>query len=389
MNGRCETDPLDKAVDVCDRCYGEFCDSHLLHPKGRKHPLCSECALMASGVRGSSKVVYRGARKTAKKRRKELQEATESAEAHVFEFFDHDTSSSEGSTVKVDDTAEESDELTDDDDIPIPDPTEVNPTAQQTEDTNAQSVDETPPTPAVAKLEQLRKAAEAQSDADDGSLIEPPPGSMTSASVLGDDIPAELLERRRSFGSEHSTSKPDTGEDGLAALPNRQSTRPPVAPPPERAPTPAIVASSETNEPSSRKLPAAEDRRRPTPPPTHRRTTAPMIGEVRNVAGRRSADTPTETETTQPAARVNQSARAGAIVPDGALNAVDVFDADHQRAPEPEAEPDTTEPQQVAEPTDSGRADVDSQGNWIPPVLRGIAPDAAEAKANLPQRPRR
>jgi hypothetical protein len=32
------------------------------------------------------------------------------------------------------------------------------------------------------------------------------------------------------------------------------------------------------------------------------------------------------------------------------------------------------------------RHDTDASGNWIPPILRGLAPDARQAKVNLPRR---
>ncbi|MGI9614386.1 MAG: hypothetical protein ACR2QO_15855, partial [Acidimicrobiales bacterium] len=421
MNGRCETDPLDKAVDVCDRCYGEFCDSHLLRPKGRKHPLCGECALMASGVRGTSKIVLRGDRKTAKKRRKELLEAGSPTDSRVFEFFDQEARSAEESADQAEKDHQPSDESPGDSDDGNTRSPDVGDATQTPPKSGAQSVDETPATPAVAQLEQLRKEAEAQSDPSPDAEITPSTDSKTSSSASGNDIPAELLERRKSFGTERSTLQPDVGHDGLAPLPNRQSTRPPTAPPPERASAErasAERASAEGNaesaaakRPASRELPPAKDRRRATPPPTHRRATAPMIGEVRNVAGRRSDDAPAETGNAEPSAGQETDA------PDGALNAVDVFDADRRRASAPKtkpeitapktkpeitapkaepeisepeiSEPEITEPPQVDEAADSGRADVDSQGNWIPPVLRGIAPDATEAKADLPQRPRR
>ncbi len=38
--------------------------------------------------------------------------------------------------------------------------------------------------------------------------------------------------------------------------------------------------------------------------------------------------------------------------------------------------------------TSKQRADIDARGSWIPPALRGIAPDAAEAAENLPRRQR-
>jgi len=75
MNGRCETDWIDHAVDVCDRCYGEFCSTCLMELPGRKHPLCLDCALTRSGARQSrSRKPARGAKASAKKRRKELKE---------------------------------------------------------------------------------------------------------------------------------------------------------------------------------------------------------------------------------------------------------------------------------------------------------------------------
>ncbi len=88
MNGRCETDPFDQAVDVCQSCYGEFCSACLLVPKGRKHPVCKDCAVISSGVRPGAKHPVRGERKTLKQRRKHLR-AQPSQD--TFRFFDEDT----------------------------------------------------------------------------------------------------------------------------------------------------------------------------------------------------------------------------------------------------------------------------------------------------------
>ena len=41
-----------------------------------------------------------------------------------------------------------------------------------------------------------------------------------------------------------------------------------------------------------------------------------------------------------------------------------------------------------AEDQSGQRADIDANGNWIPPILRGMAADAKDAKANLPKRRR-
>jgi hypothetical protein len=403
MNGRCETDPLDRAVDVCDRCYGEFCNDHLLRPKGRKHPLCSDCALTASGVRGSGKVTLRGERKTAKKRRKELHDAVTSDE-QVFDFFDADPST------KII-TTDHSDGANDDDDddlIPIPDfepvisakggkstaaaaggagqskadvDSEPKPKALESRPASGdQDSDEPPSTPAVARLEQLRREAEAQEH----------------------QAAAQITPKRTTPPATNLGAAPSPAP--TAPLPNRQSTRP-AAPPPERAPARAEAGSGETT--TAAPTPGSE-RRRSVPPPAHRRPTAPMIGEVRNVAGRRADDS---TETPTPAVTANDPEPL-----DPALNAVEVFDAgrDVQSAPNvpsatdpntPQADPPALEPQrrravddtdqdedqeqeQDGGNSDAARADLDAHGNWIPPVLRGISPDAAEAKADLPQRPR-
>ena len=75
MNRRCENNVTDHAVDVCDSCYGEFCDECLIYPKTRSHPICKECGLIASGVRGNTKVKKLGDKKSARSRREELHAA--------------------------------------------------------------------------------------------------------------------------------------------------------------------------------------------------------------------------------------------------------------------------------------------------------------------------
>ena len=99
MNGRCETDPLDRAVDVCDSCYGEFCQQCLIQPRGRRHPLCTDCALALSGVRGHVSPQVRGDRRTAKERRTELKASAAQDDEQVFRFFDADQAAFEPQAV--------------------------------------------------------------------------------------------------------------------------------------------------------------------------------------------------------------------------------------------------------------------------------------------------
>ena len=89
MNGRCENHLLELAANVCDSCYGEFCDECLKQPGSRKHPICTDCILLASGVRTGAKTERRGEKRTARSRRKALQERQGSLPG-AFRFFDED-----------------------------------------------------------------------------------------------------------------------------------------------------------------------------------------------------------------------------------------------------------------------------------------------------------
>ncbi len=87
MASRCFTDPLDPADDVCDTCYGNYCLEHLVHAKGRKNPICIECALRLSGVRSGGKIPPVDDPKTAASRRAELKRDSQK-ERPVFLYFD-------------------------------------------------------------------------------------------------------------------------------------------------------------------------------------------------------------------------------------------------------------------------------------------------------------
>lgn len=421
MNGRCETDPLDRAIDVCDRCYGEFCETHLVQPKGRKQPFCSDCALTASGVRGSARIEPRGDRRTAKRRRKELREAVVHDE-QVFEFFDYEAADDSPGRDDVDSAPTPDLEPTthlepaaDDDpertDPESPGPGSTTPPVEADEGSDTKSsepgdgelrrsvdpipLEDTPPTPAVAQLEKLRREAQERARSAVGG---------GSDSVDDAEPPSERTPE----------TPPRTAPAPVRApLPNRQSTRP-SAP---AADAERVSAAEEIEQPRlTTSGERAVDRRQPAPAPTHRRPTAPTIGEVRNVAGRRTDDNRTQ------AASGQHRPQPGGVAPGGALNAVDGFDADRQdRVPRPTAPPPAPRPGPTAAgrpvgaeaPIDAGSpdaeggtnsttpaelersadieskgADVDDRGNWVPPILRGISPDAAEAKANLPQRRR-
>ncbi len=89
MNGRCDNDPLDVADDICDICGGEFCTTCVIWPRGQtKPPVCKTCALKNSGLRGTTKTERKASRRDAKKRREELIETRHERADGKFKFFD-------------------------------------------------------------------------------------------------------------------------------------------------------------------------------------------------------------------------------------------------------------------------------------------------------------
>ena len=88
MNGHCDFHTFERAVDVCDLCYGDLCRTCALALKGRKDRVCKDCALAVSGIRGSGKPEIRGDRRTVKERRKAYAEAEPPED--YFQYFDTD-----------------------------------------------------------------------------------------------------------------------------------------------------------------------------------------------------------------------------------------------------------------------------------------------------------
>ena len=333
MNGRCETDPLDRAVDVCDSCYGEFCSACLVQPKGRRHPICSECALIAAGVRAGAQPDRRGSRRSSKKRRAALKEQF-TDEPKLFEFFDavgsdddpapepEPTDETSEPRANGDPEPEPTDETGQDESVPEQDSGPIGDlaSAPEPEEAPTESTGVQPTTPAVAKLNQIRETQQQ------------------------DEAPAPEPE-----------SEPD-----LRAVAKSTVVREPDGQPEESEPT------------VKPEPPVAAPRRRRSDQVDgdgERQATAPMIGEVRVIGGRRSTDIAEPEPDPQPDLA---TVGGGAITGPGAPNAVDEFDAGGRDA--------------IAAST---KADTDASGNWIPPILRGMAPDAREAKASLPQRRKR
>ncbi len=72
----CRRHPFILSENLCGRCGDEFCRECLVFPRGQKLPLCTDCAIAASGVRAQSApgLKKREIRARAKARARELRE---------------------------------------------------------------------------------------------------------------------------------------------------------------------------------------------------------------------------------------------------------------------------------------------------------------------------
>ncbi|MEZ5407541.1 MAG: hypothetical protein R2761_05900, partial [Acidimicrobiales bacterium] len=355
-------------------------------PKGRRHPICTHCTLALSGVRGHATVQTRGDRKTAKQRRAELQAAAaEPADEKVFRFFDADTEEAEsgtdgagrkggrrgarrdrrGKAVSAEPGRKPSS-------APLPMPAEVaaaaaalkaraNGEGSDAEQGRDGRVRRDPGDPtelvtvtgAVARLEELRR----QGTPPAGSPVPPVPATAT-ATATADEISTDE--------GAPEASDPDVGGE----RPQAEAAAPDTAPARKGGPPPKPRSAAAPTPRPDRRRPEGADREGRPP-------TAPMVGEVRTIGGRRSSDQapPPQPARSRAAAAAPTTAeeRPTDAAPDDddelvdvgeALSGVEKFDARHPAAP---GDGESDGPR---------KADTDSRGNWIPPILRGMAPDA-------------
>ncbi len=454
MNGRCETDPLDRAEDICSVCGGQFCPNCLVHPRGTtKPPTCKACAFANSGLRGSKSDGKGISKRQWKKLRAQLAEELEASpeeEAPVIEFFDLQEKVDDPVLRRVppaDDEGEsEADPVTETDLAgaisglpPVDDP----PPAER-EPPPSQAVSPAPPAPTpddaaslgpisldVDPLAQAPEASAPAADPIDAPAPPPPPPtgpapesappSPFDQPVAVDATPesaAELLARLKAdepiasqYRAPEQQPPPAAGRPDLAVDPFGGASTPPPghAPAASTLPDPFATAPVEpAPSPTERSspFPSAE----PTPSTTPRSTWTPPTPPPRGTAlddmANGAAPPPAPSFEAPPApAPTPQPPIADPPIPDPPRSEP-LSPSPAQGTPTPEPPPALTFNRRTDDATpaavqfdpltsDNGNepapdpasaADTDASGNWIPPILRGMAPTEEREAVPLPRR---
>lgn len=351
MNGRCDYEPLDVAEDICDLCGGEYCQTCLLWPRGHKRPpVCKPCAIKNSGVRGSAKTERKSTRREAKKRREELLETKDERSQGGFVFFDE----------------------SEDFDLPTDEFTGSGPDAE----------------PTRRRLSLGRKKGGEEEDgattADRGMNSDSQLNDVATGHDSGDADPSEaerveddpttptdphsataLLERIRATGHHPGTQIAGPSVESLE-LPDILRPSEPV----DSAPPVGFPQAFHDADPFS------------SPEPHQSEAAA---GEPVFAAERPSFDPQFDPFSLQVDPFVPTMED-----PFGPAPAQTVHVAPSQPPPSPPLPPEPLPPEPPETRTMPGAgatsADIDAKGNWVPPVLRGMAPKEERVKETLPRR---
>lgn len=356
MNGRCENDPIDRANDVCQMCAGEFCPACIIYPHGQKKPgVCKECAIAGSGLRGSSASAKRMSSRQVKKRRQDLADLAVEAGDQKFQFFDEDeTFELKGPLVGPEfDEPEE------------PKRRRVPKMKRTKTDEVPQHSSEMPPAPMAPNDDSGLDVDTEEDDAIDiaATLDALTPRTQTPAPVPKGPSATELLEKLKEV----------KGPDAVPAF-SEPTSESPVA-------DPWVPAGKDPWVPAERSVDRFEA---PAPAPTVHEPTAPAP-TFHEPAFHQPAfhdDDPFAATAPTPSHRRAEDPPAPAPVASAAPTEVAAAPDNLDLSMNPFA---TDEPAPVGASTQSTKADTDSSGNWVPPILRGMAP-VDERDPNLPRR---
>ncbi len=442
VNGRCKTDPLDRAEDICEACGDSFCGSCLVFPRGRKKPpVCKECALANSGLRGSGTGSTLSKREW-KKRRKDLQEALEAAppDEPAMQFFElvETTASARGAMngaasngAAVTNTEVSEDVATGllggislatrfgapEEFAGLEDQLADSPAGEPDSQALEQTLPDSPPTQ------------------DPAEIPAPQPAAPSIPSATARESATELLEKLKASKSEPAAEvqtqpglevqtqpgldHPAFANTGPAPLANSQYPSP-TAPAGSKAP--GIDLEIDPFSAGEAKQTAVPSPVAPQPPPQPQPQPQPPVSQAEAVSFNRSADeearetaapsthqaatngsqpsqpTPVWTPPAPPpkGTRLNQTSSAPApavpVAPAAPVAAVQITPtevAPVQVAPTevaPVAPPPAAQPAAPTNQPSAQKADTDATGNWIPPILRGMAPQTEREATPLPKR---
>ena len=440
--------------------------------KGRRHPVCTRCARVLSGIRPGYSIERKGPKNSAKKRRDALLLAT-AEEENTFAYFEPESAAAveEGdaprsrlhrlgrrsSRIKGEDSRSEA--ADDAANAPLPrkrvraeqpmpavdqlaqlreeqaasadhadaPPIVVLPTTEaQAEQGPTNSQGEAPPsvvepvaseTPLTTSIPDLTEETTHPEAEAAGPIADPDSGqklmgrtSKPEASTPKAAEPASA-EPEIAATADSTITEPETAEPEIAAIADLEpepaigepeSTEPEIADPASAAA--AASGPDESRVPDTAMAvdePAAEHPDvAPGIPANPKRTyperrkgeqlkkqlgkpkTAPMIGEIQTIGGRRSTDA-IQAET------VIAAEQSPAVTGGPESGGVDSFDA-HQAGLTPVAtiiaDDQSEEESEKESENEKVKHDVDAKGNWVPPILRGMAVDARKAAADLPKR---
>ncbi len=390
MNGRCENDALDGAVDVCDACGGEFCQDCLLFPNGnKKAPLCTACAISTSGVRKAAKRPRLQSKSSASKRRKELRKLAAEQQTQSLVVLD---------------------------DLPDVDFGQAEEPKPKKRRLRRRSDNVPEPEPVEAADSSLGDDSSYEHDAFVPFDFEADTGAAGPASALIDEIRTngaiEQVTNDEANMWNFPTEIPDSHDGSELTFETEPDIRYEPEPDFEPEPTPVPVATAEP-EPEPTPVPMAQE---PAPkwealhnPDASNPFDDPSAGRVKSTPSAPApAPAPAPASTEAPAfappaeeRRVNRVPSPQHRSPSPATTA----QAPAAPAPlvQPEPEPrrlkrqDIVNQAQPATPTLSADAalervqdpttDTDAAGQWIPPNLRGMV--ASEEQTELPKRSRR
>jgi hypothetical protein len=381
MNGRCTTDPLDFADDICELCGNEFCSSCLIRPhRGKGAPVCKSCALANSGVRGARTSGPRPSRSELRRAREALAEYNAHRPDPHFRYFDElsdhqpaptDSESSDavsgsqerprkrGLRRRRDDVGQSVDETPSSDEAPSADGWDPPPPDSAPDTTAKPSMEraiEDEPAPGQDPGSRAESLADRLHAATQGEVA-PPTKATDQLDHLRrtGDVPASA--RRSDAAVDHGH------EPAFAALTfdDAAASSPANHPAPLRFPVQSAPAESLTPN-GSFDWSGADGSAEPMPTPSMH-VDPFALGDPFAMPDQSA---PTSAHPTPPV-----TAPAPAAPPNAS-------------GPMPAAERDAARPATAGNPTS---ADRDALGNWIPPVLRGMAPAAERERAEpLPKR---